>query len=116
MKTAFALAVMVEDLSIALLPISGCSLKPPGMSSTDPRTTSCKSISAPDSFLARSPQLNRLAGKTISDLILIGATSAPSLSCDSQAHQTVSMVSLGSRRKACLCVAVDRRPKVIFDQ
>ena len=40
---------LVEDSSIALLLISGCSLKPPGMSSTDPRTTSCKSISARDS-------------------------------------------------------------------
>ena len=63
MKTAFALAVMVEDSSIALLPISGCSLKPPGMSSTDPRTTSCKSISAPDSLFSLQPAAKPISWK-----------------------------------------------------
>src|SRR5467141_2463218 len=36
-------------LEYRLLPILGCFPKPPGMSSTDPRTTSCRSISARDS-------------------------------------------------------------------
>jgi len=40
---------LAEGSSIALLPILGCSPKPPGMSLTDPRTTSCRSISAGDS-------------------------------------------------------------------